>query len=219
MMNAYDEVYLYDAQTTMASMLDVAVNSYSCKLNSFYDLFLESEYAEKFGKGDPNIISGLSGAELTHKVFDYANKTYDMSNLNYDAYSRSDEYWTGWVLAYYQWKTGFSFYEINQFADIEYIFGLYNPFHEMDIIQLVDKVNEKYITNNPDTNLKRRRMEIGLSQSELALYTKIPIRTIQQYEQRQKNINRARADYLLSFSNALGCPIEALIERVDIRTF
>lgn len=32
---------------------------------------------------------------------------------------RSEEYWTGWALAYYQWKTGLSFEEIVQYISIK----------------------------------------------------------------------------------------------------
>ena len=57
------------------------------------------------------------------------------------------------------------------------------------------------------------RKNAGLSQSELAELTGISVRTIQQYEQRQKNINRAQVDYLVRFSRALDCDVMDLIER------
>ena len=43
-----------------------------------------------------------------------------------------------------------------------------------------------------------------MSQKELANKTEIPLRTIQQYEQKQKNINKAQAEYLIRLSNG-GC--------------
>ena len=46
----------------------------------------------------------------------------------------------------------------------------------------------------------------------LAEKTGIPIRTIQQYEQRQKDINRASGQYLLQFASALNCRMEDLME-------
>ena len=46
----------------------------------------------------------------------------------------------------------------------------------------------------------------------LAELSGIPLRTIQQYEQRQKNINKAQIEYLLSLSKTLCCNIEALLE-------
>lgn len=46
--------------------------------------------------------------------------------------------------------------------------------------------------------------------------TNIPLRTIQQYEQRQKNINKAQAETLLRLSRVLNCSVEDLIEKVPV---
>ena len=58
------------------------------------------------------------------------------------------------------------------------------------------------------------RQAKGLSQKELAEISGVPLLTLQQYEQRQKNINKAQAEYLDMLSNALNCSIEQLIERI-----
>ena len=84
----------------------------------------------------------------------------------------------------------------------------------MDIRQFVDKMNELYRKAKPDTNLKLLRKRAGLTQRELAEYAGIPLRTIQQYEQRQKNINRAQAEYLVKLAKVLCCSVENLIEYV-----
>ena len=68
---------------------------------------------------------------------------------------------------------------------------------------------------NAETNLKKIRKKSGLSQSQLAIVTDIPVRTIQQYEQRQKDINKARAEYLIKFAKALYCDPEDLIEKIE----
>ena len=84
----------------------------------------------------------------------------------------------------------------------------------MDIRQFVDKINELYRTAKPDTNLKMLRQRAELSQRELAELSGIPIRTIQQYEQRQKNINKAQAEYLVALSKVLCCEMEDLVEKI-----
>ena len=53
----------------------------------------------------------------------------------------------------------------------------------------------------------------GLSQSELAGQADVPVRTIQQYEQRQKDINKAQGIALYRLSRALRCTMEQLLER------
>lgn len=41
--------------------------------------------------------------------------------------------------------------------------ALYSPYHEMDIRQFVDKMNELYRAAKPDTNLKLLRKNAGLT--------------------------------------------------------
>ncbi len=53
----------------------------------------------------------------------------------------------------------------------------------------------------------------------LATLSGIPLRTIQQYEQRQKDINKARFDCILAFSQALMCKPENLYESIPARPF
>ena len=127
---------------------------------------------------------------------------------------RSEEYWTGWALAYYQWETSMSFAEITRYVPILDIQALYSPYHEMDIRQFCDKMNELYQAAKPETNLKLFRQRAGLSQRELAEQSGVPLRTIQQYEQRQKNINKAQAEYLVLLSRVLCCGMEDLMEKI-----
>ncbi len=83
----------------------------------------------------------------------------------------------------------------------------------MDIRQFVDRMNELYNTARPETNLKLRRQNTGLTQRELAELAGVPVRTIQQYEQRQKNINKAQAEYLVTLAQALYCEVTDLLEK------
>ena len=85
----------------------------------------------------------------------------------------------------------------------------------MDIQQFVDKMNQLYRTARPDTNLKSLRILAGLTQSMLADEAQVPLRTIQQYEQRQKDINKAQADTLLRLARVLNCGVEDLVEKID----
>lgn len=85
----------------------------------------------------------------------------------------------------------------------------------MDIRQLVDKMNELYCTAKPETNLKLLRHQAGLTQRQLADLSGIPLRTIQQFEQRRKNINKTQAEYLIMLARSLSCEAEDLLERVE----
>ncbi|MBR4496149.1 MAG: helix-turn-helix transcriptional regulator [Acholeplasmatales bacterium] len=65
---------------------------------------------------------------------------------------------------------------------------------------------------NEVTKLKIIRQAKGLSQSELANLAKVDIRSIQMYEQKRNDINKAQAETLLKLSKVLGCNIEDLME-------
>ena len=85
----------------------------------------------------------------------------------------------------------------------------------MDIRHFTDKMTELYREAKPETNLKLLRQRAKLSQRELAELSNIPIRTLQQYEQRQKNINKAQAEYLVILAKILYCDVIDLMEKLD----
>ena len=77
-------------------------------------------------------------------------------------------------------------------------------------VTIVDSEIKKYF---PETNLKRIRTVYGCTQAELAERAGVSLRSIQMYEQRNKNINKANVDTLYRLSKVLGCTIEDLIEK------
>lgn len=213
-MHAYDRNYLEKARTAMGRMLDFAVYDLKYDIEEFFALFLGSGVAARFEQGDFTLLVGKSGVELAYEVLEQSGIKYERVKPNYTI-DRSEEFWTGWALAYYQWKTSLSFAEIVQYIPIKEIRAMYSPYHEMDIRQFVDKMNELYKAAKPETNLKLFRQRAGLSQRELADYSGIPIRTLQQYEQRQKNINKAQAEYLVVLAKVLGCEVLDLLEKME----
>ncbi len=213
MTHAYDKVFLEHARKNLAAMFDFAVYDYNFELSAFYDLFLVSGIAAQFGSGNPAFLVGRSGAELVYEALDRCGLLSDYRKPT-PRFTRSEEYWTGWALAYYQWKSGLSFSDIAKCVPIDSVLSLYNPYHEMDILQFVDKMNELMRLASFETKLKQLRMRANFSQSELASVTGIPVRTIQQYEQRRKMINKAGAETVLTLARALNCHPEALMENI-----
>ena len=214
MIRAYDKVYLDKARTALGRMLDFAVYDLKYDITEFFDLFIKSGVAKRFESGDFAVIVGKSGVELAYEVLEQSGVERERIIPNYTA-SRSEEFWTGWALAYYQWKTSMSFAQIVRYVTIKDMTALYQPYHEMDIRQFVDKVNAMYKAAKPETNLKLLRKKAGLSQRELADLSSVPVRTIQQYEQRQKNINKAQAEYLVMLAKVLCCEVEDLMEKTE----
>lgn len=213
MSHSYDELYLGEAQTNLARMLDFAVHDLHFDITEFFDLFIASNIARSFGSGNPSVIAGRSGIELAYDVLERCGIPEEWITPNY-RFDRSEEYWTGWVLAYYQWESGRSFSEIIRYVPITAIQAMYQPYHEMDISHFVDHMNSRIDTQMADeSNLKRLRRIANITQRELAKASGVPLRTIQQYEQRQKNINKAQAEYLMMLASPLACDPKDLLEK------
>ena len=214
MTSAYDKNYLEKARATLGRMLDFAVYDLKLDIEEFFDRFIVSGIANAFENGDSKTIAGKSGVELAYEVMEKTGEDARNIKPRYTA-NRSEEYWAGWALAYYQWKTSLSFAEIVRYIPIDQIKALYSPYHEMDVRHFVDKMNELYNQAKPETNLKIYRKRGGLSQKQLAELADIPVRMIQHYEQRQKNINKAQTEYLVKLSKTLNCDIEDLMELTE----
>lgn len=208
MIRAYDKNYLAKAQNNMASMLDFAVYDLNEDLTSFYKKFLQSRVSRQFERGESAVIAGKSGVELALEVL--GNEK--LASKYRPAANRTPEFWCGWALAYFQWFTNLSFLEINTFVPVAEVLAFYSPYHEMDISKFCDKMIELYNNRKVYANLKKFRLAAGFSQSELAEISGVPLRTIQQYEQSQKNINAAKAETVVKLAKSLNTTVENLLE-------
>ena len=213
MIHAYDKLYLEKARVVLARMLDFAVYDLHYDIAVFFDLFISSGVATLFEQGDVNTLVGKSGVELAYEVIERSGLTVERVMPRYSM-DRSEEYWTGWALAWYQWETGMSFAMIVRYVPIKEIQQMYHPYHEMDIRQFADHMDELIHAAKPETNLKIMRQQNGLSQRQLAELSGVPLRTIQQYEQRQKNINRAQVEHLAMMAQVLKCNATQLYESI-----
>jgi DNA-binding Xre family transcriptional regulator len=84
--------------------------------------------------------------------------------------------------------------------------------HEASEEKFVATVNRIICNKNLPTRLQKRRKDAGLTQKELAGRSGVKLQTIQQYEMRAKNINKAAAETLLQLAQILYCSIEDLLE-------
>ena len=208
MIHAYDRIYLSKAQGNLASMLDFAVYDLKEDLSKFYNKFLMSKLSSRFERGESSVIAGMSGIELALGVIG----NYSLADKYRPVANRTPEYWCGWALAYFQWESNLTFRQIENLIPITEVLSLYSPFHEMDVSQFSDRMLELYNSRKKYTNLKTLRMNAGLSQGELSTISGVPVRTIQQYEQNQKNINAAKVETVVLLAQALGCSVQNLLE-------
>ena len=137
MARAYKKTYLNGAMRNLAVMLDCGVRKYGYSIQDFYKKFLMSDVARQFANGNPRYLVGLSGAELTDMVVQQSGNT--VSEKNDGTYTVGPEFWAGWVLAYYQWRSRRSFaYMQKRGLGITEVISMYNPLHEADVMKFVD---------------------------------------------------------------------------------
>ena len=211
MTHAYNKSYLSNAKNRLSQFFDYAINDCNFKSDWIAMMFVQSGYAEQFERGNPAILAGMSGIELAQLVI---NKIYKEKKLPSPSFSndKSAEYWAGWALAEYQWYTGRRFKDIFEYAPLSKIISMYSVYHEMDITQFIDTMDQFYTEIDVETKLKRIRESRGLSQADLASEPGVHLRSIQMYEQKANDIDKAQAKTLYKISRVLGCTIEDLLE-------
>lgn len=211
MTHAYNELYLNDAKECLADMLDYAINDCNFKSDWIASLFVTTGYAQNFETGNPAIISGMSGIELARMIIKKAYKDKKIPPAQ-NSEEASPEYWAGWALAEYQWISGHRFKDIFERIPLSEIIAMYSVYHEMDITQFIDSMESFYKRTKLKTKLKRIRENRGISQSELADLSGVKLRSIQMYEQKSNDIDKAQARTLYKISRVLGCNIEDILE-------
>ena len=212
MTHAYQEIYLSKAQSVLGDAFDYAVLSCSLSGDAFIKMFVASSVSKKIENGEPAYIAGKSGIEIVMEIVSETTGK-ELDTEPNESVGRSREYWIGWAVAYYQWYSGRKFGDIFKVLSFEDLQNMYYTLHEADITKFADIVDARIKEFFPDTNLKRIRTAYGCTQAELARRSGVSLRSIQMYEQRNKDINKANAETLYRIAKVLGCTIEDLIEK------
>ena len=211
MIHAYSENYLDEAMRNLGEAFDFAHAVCHLDLDSFFAMFINSGIADLFGSGHPKYVAGLSGTELAMEVMRKSGLSVDGLQAQVE-YDYSPEYWVGWVLAYFQWFTKRPFKNVADCVTMQEILQLYPTLHEASEEKFVETVNRIIRNKHLPTRLQKRRKDAQLTQKELAGRSGVKLRTIQQYEMRAKNINKAAAETLQQLAQVLLCNMEDLIE-------
>jgi len=212
MIHAYPEIYLHRAQSALGEAFDYAVNICGINGSDFVSMFLVSSVSKRMQNGEPAIIAGKSGVEIAMDIMLEMSGTRIFAEPVYSV-GRSAEYWIGWAIAYYQWHSCRNYSEIFRMVSFSELEFLYPTLHEADISKFTDVLDSYFLRNAPETNLKRVRGNSRCSQSELAIRSGVSLRSIQMYEQRNKDINKASAGTLFRLARTLGCTVEDLLEK------
>lgn len=212
MTRAYQEIYLNKAQSVLGDAFDYAINTCDIAGNDFIKLFSASTVSGRMENGEPATLAGMSGIEIASEIISETTGK-ELSPKQKERFDRSKEYWIGWAVAYYQWYSGRKYSEIFRVFSYDDLQQMYHPLHEADITKFVDVVDKRIREYYAETNLKRIRTAYGCTQAELAKKADVSLRSVQMYEQRNKDINKASVETVYRLAKSLGCTVEDLIEK------
>ena len=209
-MRSYDKSYLPYVAENVGTMFEyVAANGF--KPQAFWEMFVLSDVAKDIEIGNARFLVGYSAIDLVNFVINSICAGAKLLAPK-PILDRTRYYWAGWALAQYQYESGKTFYEINRNFPIGKVLDLYDVLHEADITKFFDIADEWMKAAAPATKLQRIRKARGLTQRELAQKSGVDIRSIQMYEQRKNDINKAQADTLAKIARCLNCQMEDLME-------
>lgn len=214
MMNyAYSEIYLSDALMNMGEFIEFASENHPESVDEILHSFIISGYASRWDKGDPRVLSGMSGTELYFAVQRACGLACDEDKIKaLTRYDTGPAYWCGYILAYFHFRSRHPFSEIINTIDYDYLLSVYPAFHtasdEKCFVEISRYFNAAY---SQTSRLQAYRKMIGMTQRQLAEESGVNLRTLQQYEIGDKDIKKAAAEKVLSLSDVLHVSPEALL--------
>ena len=211
---SYSELYLQDAMMNLGEYAEYAsLAAPELSLDDIFRMFIISGYAERFEKGDPQVISGLSGTELFIRVAEQCGYKKEKWMEPVCSYDVGETYWCGYILAFYQWKKAKSFSCIINKVPVDYVLNTYPALHTASEEKAYVVIDEAFSKNNRAyIRLQEYRKRLGLSQKQLADASGVNIRTLQQYEIGAKDLSKASLDKAISLSRVLNCNLNDIVD-------
>ncbi len=213
-MGAYDKCYLEDAMFSMGEMVEYAVLDCGVEMGEFLSLFCICGIAGLIESGHPKYLAGKSGAEIAADVFLKTGFEETFSRPG-ERFKQGKFFWCGWIMAFAQWKTGFSFERIIRAVPAAELERLYYVLHEASEEKFVDillEIDAAELRDRRITRLQMYRKRLGLTQKQLSIDSGVSLRSIQMYEQGNKDINKAHADSVIKLAYVLKCDVVDLLE-------
>ena len=203
-------LYDNDVREALADLFDICVNVVGQSGAAAARAFVASGLAQEFERQNPVFVAGKSGTDLVNLMLPFMGCTQPVQPQ--DRLVRTVDYWVGFMVSYFQLRTGHRYAEIFERFPYDEIAESYWPLHEADDTKFLQVYQEKWSSRFEQTRLAKLREREGLSQAALARKAGVGLRSIQMYEQGNKNINHANGETLYRLSLALGCSMEDLLE-------
>ena len=211
MNGAYSELYLEDAMHNMGEMTEYAKEACGLGLDTLFHAFTVSGYAGRWEKGDPAVISGMSGTELCCRIMQKCGMENGAEKPALIRYETDENYWAGYFIACYQWEKRKPFRYIFSSIKEEDLLRLYPVLHTASEEKGIEVLDRVLTERNSISRLQMYRKQLGMSQQQLAGRSGVNLRTLQQYEVGRKELHKAAADTVFALAQTLGCSPEALL--------
>ena len=219
MTHAYPACYLAKAKDHLALAFALAIDHYGATGDDFAKTLARSPLGHAFEQGQPWAIAGRSGAEMALALLEElhgpcVSAEKFLKRIPPSADKRTSAYWVGWASAHCQWQFACSFEELFSALPYGEFETCYRTYHEADVSRMLAFVAER-LSAPPTgpTPLACRRECHHLTQEQLASEAQVGLRSIQMYEQRRNDINKAQAATLLRLARVLDCQIEDLLDK------
>lgn len=208
MIRAYDEMYVEGAMVRMGDMLEYACLDCGYDPDGYWKMFIQSGLARRFEIGDVSVIAGKSGPELAYMVMHDVDHR-DQWPAPIWREDRSDIYWSGWVLAYFQWYTNMRFSEIWDSISIRMLQKMYPTLHEADISKSID-IMSALMKPARKSSVQSLRLIRGMTQQELADRAHMTVSQLQRIEYGERKIENLSLKTAIALAKALGVKADEL---------
>ncbi len=193
----------------LSTCFDYAMQDLELDPEEFISAFCRSRYVKEIENRNQTFLCGMAGSEFCRLVLNEAGIPF--TPVQYKPLDRRTEYWwAGDVIAYCQYYRNVSFACIFSFVSITEVLRMYTVYHEMSMSQFMDQMDR--LAKQSPSRLSVMRKKRQLSQSELAYASAVPVKTIQAYEQKRKDINKAEAMTVLKLADTLSCSTRDILE-------
>lgn len=203
-------LYQDDIASALGGIFDIGVHVCKRDGQQIADAFVTSGLAEHFEQQNPVFVAGKSSIELLLYMQPFLGTLAIPPAV--ERLERTPEYWLGWILGLFQVETGCSYRRVFQTIPYRELLDMYHPLHEAPEEKFFGILQKRLSEPHTPTKLKKLRDANNLSQSELAQKSGVGLRSIQMYEQCNKDINKAQALTLIRLARTLHCTPESLLE-------
>lgn len=207
-MYAYDESYIEGAMIRLGDMIEYACLDLNYDPDAYFKMFIMSGIARRFEIGDVSVVAGKSGPELVQMVLTSVDHVIDFKNPTWREY-RSDLYWCGWALAYFQWHEKKSFREIWNVISIRMMQKMYPALHEADISKTVD-IMSRMLLPKKKSLVQTLRLTRGMTQQELADEAYMTVSQLQRLEYGERKVENLSLKTALAIARALRVEVSEL---------